>query len=102
MFVGFYSMIMILRYQIACDKAEKENEQLKHNLNVEIRISDIAKQKNRINEEIIKVHNKHWNNLADRILEEIGKDGWCRLAISEEEALEMKRMFGIDETEEEQ
>ncbi|MDF2985775.1 MAG: hypothetical protein K0R50_1285 [Eubacterium sp.] len=39
------------------------------------------------------VYRKYWLELCDKILAEIDKDGWCRLSMTREEALEMKKIF---------
>lgn len=39
------------------------------------------------------VYKEHWIDLANKIIAEIDKDGWCRLSMTKEEALEMKKIF---------
>lgn len=39
------------------------------------------------------IYKKHWLDLCDKILAEFDKDGWCRLVMTREKALEMKNIF---------
>lgn len=39
------------------------------------------------------VYRKYWLELCDKILNEIDKDGWCRLIMTKEKAKEMREIF---------
>lgn len=39
------------------------------------------------------IYRKHWLDLCDKIIAEIDKDGWCRLSMTREKAMEMKSIF---------
>lgn len=39
------------------------------------------------------IYRKYWLELCEKILNELDKDGWCRLSMTREEAIEMKKIF---------
>lgn len=41
----------------------------------------------------IEIYRKYWFELCNSILAELDKDGWCRLVVTREEALEMIQLF---------